>query len=208
MKKVTFYFMVLNVFLASCSPERVQYYEETDIVVTKYNEDFDFNKNATYTMPDSVVKITGNLVDGEPPQYVKEPYNSQILDRIEKNMTDLGWRRVDNPALAQLTLLPANWTNTTVYYWYDYWCWYYPSYCGWGYDFNNDYEYPDDAYSASLTTGTLVMSLVVDKTNYVDPVVVWSGAINGILSGEYDHERVSRGIDQAFEQSPYLKNNQ
>ncbi len=206
MKKMTFYVVFVSLFLASCSPNRVQYYEETDIVVTKYNESFDFNNNPTYAMPDSVVKITGDLVEGEDPYFIREPYNSQIIDRIEKNMTALGWSRVDNPELASLTLLPVSWTNTTVYYWYDYWCWYYPSYCGWGYDFNDDYMYPDDAYSESFTTGTLVMSLVDNSPNNIDPTVVWSGVINGLLSGAYSQERAAKGIDQAFEQSPYLNN--
>lgn len=206
MKKMTFYVVFVSLFLASCSPNRVQYYEETDIVVTKYNESFDFNNNPTYAMPDSVVKITDDLVEGEDPHFIREPYNSQIIDRIEKNMTALGWSRVDNPELASLTLLPVSWTNTTVYYWYDYWCWYYPSYCGWGYDFNDDYMYPDDAYSESFTTGTLVMSLVDNSPNNIDPTIVWSGVINGLLSGAYSQERAAKGIDQAFDQSPYLNN--
>lgn len=37
--------------------------------------------------------------------------------------------------------------------------------------------------------------------------VVWTGAINGLLSGAYDVTRVTKGIDQAFKQSPYLKTN-
>jgi hypothetical protein len=45
-------------------------------------------------MPDSIVKITGNLIEGELPDFVTEPYNSNIIDRIESNMSELGWSRV------------------------------------------------------------------------------------------------------------------
>jgi hypothetical protein len=149
-------------------------------------------------MPDKIVKVTGNLTEGENPEYVKEPYNTQILNLIEDHMTNLGWNKVDVPEDADVVLFPAVWTNTTVVYWYDYWCWYYPYYyCGWG------YYYP---YTTSYTTGTMVMALIPTDES-VEPVSVWTGAINGLMSGNYDLTRVTNGIDQAFEQSPYLNIN-
>jgi len=197
MKKITFYLAIVGLFLASCSPEKVQYYEETDIIITKYDQNFTFTNKGTYAMPDSIVKITGELAEGEEPVFVKEPFNTNILNQIAKNMDDKGWERVDDPSQADLTLFPAALSVTTVYYWYDYWCWYYPWYCGWGYD-----PYYGDAYA--YTTGTLVMTLISNDNDYVDPPVVWAGAINGLLSGTFDQSRVDKGINQAFDQSPYL----
>ena len=115
-------------------------------------------------------------------------------------MTAYGWTRVEDPDQADLILLPAAWTNTTVVYWYDYWCWYYYYYCGWG------WYYPPVSVS-SYTTGTLVMTMVVDGDEYVEPTRVWTGAINGLLSGVQSGSRINNGIDQAFTQSPYLKIN-
>ena len=109
-------------------------------------------------------------------------------------MSNLGWQRIDDLEAADLVLLPASWTNTTIYYWYDYWCWYYPYYCGWG------WYYPVSSY----TSGTMVMTLIADGEEFVEPQRVWLGAINGLLSGTYDADRVSNAIDQAFIQSPYL----
>ena len=194
MKRV-FYFSAILIFLmAGCHPFGPEYYEELDIVYTNYDDKFDFASKGTYTMPDKVVKITGNLVEGDDPEFVKEPYNTQILQRIESNMTNMGYTKSGDPESADLTLLPAVWTNTTIYYWYDYWCWYNPWYCGWG------YYYP--GYATSYTTGTLVMSLVADGE--VEPVVAWTAAANGLLSGYFDITRVNKAIDQAFTQSPYL----
>jgi len=184
-------------FLWGCYPDGAEYYEETDIVYTNYDKKFDFRSKGTYSMPDSIVKITGNLVEGEEPEFVKEPYNTQVLNRIEDNMTKMGYTRTEDPANADLVLLPAVWTNTTVYYYYNYWCWYYPYYCGWGWG----WYYP--SYS-TVTTGTLLMTLVTDDANYVEPTNVWTAAANGLMSGYGDITRINNAIDQAFKQSPYL----
>ena len=193
MKRV-FYFSVALIFLmAGCYPAGPEYYEELDVVYTNYDDEFDFASKETYSMPDKIVKITGNLVEGDDPEFVKEPYNTQMLQRIEGNMSNLGYAKSDNPESADLTLFPVVWTNTTITYWYDYWCWWNPYYCGWG------WGYP---YVSSYTTGTLVMTLVADGG--VEPVVAWTAAANGLLSGYFDITRVNKAIDQAFEQSPYL----
>jgi hypothetical protein len=185
----------LALLLVSCYPGEIDSYDELDIVYTNYTESFDFASKGTYALPDKIVKVTGNLAEDELPEYVKEPYNTQMLQQIEENMTALGWTKAADPESADLALFPAVWTNTTVVYWYDYWCWYYYYYCGWG------YYYP--TYT-SYTTGTFVMTLVAYGDEYVDPTSVWTAAVNGLVSGSYNATRVTNGIDQAFEQSPYL----
>jgi len=185
-----------TVLLLGCYPQGAEFYEDLDVVYTNFDDTYDFAGSAgTYSMPNKIVKIEGNLADGEDPEFVKEPYNTAMLARIEDNMEALGWTRVDNPATADVVLFPATWTNTTIYYWYDYWCWYYPYYCGWG------WGYPS---VSSVTTGTLVMTLVANGPDYIEPTRVWTAAVNGLLSGAYDTDRVNKGIDQAFKQSTYL----
>ncbi len=195
MKKNVFYLLGIVILMASCYPDGAEYYEDLDLVYTNYTETFDFASKGTYAMPDKIVKITGNLAEGETPEFVKEPYNTQILSKIESNMTALGWTKAADPESADLALMPAVWTNTTIVYWYDYWCWYYYYYCGWG------WYYP--TYT-SYTTGTLVMTLVASGDEYIDPSSVWTAAINGLMSGSYNTSRVTNAIDQAFQQSPYL----
>ena len=198
MKKKFVFYLSIIVLLGSCYPDGVEYYDETDIVYTNYDDQFDFTSQGTYAIPDKIVKIQGDIIQGEPPEFVKEPQNTQMLQKMEANMTTLGWTKVEDPATADLVFFPAVWTNTTIYYWYDYWCWYNPYYCGWG------WGYPS---VSSYTSGTLVMTLVADGEDYIDPTRVWTGAVNGLLSGSYNTTRVNKAIDQAFEQSPYLKTN-
>lgn len=181
-----------------CYPDGAQYYEETDIVYTDYDDSYNFASKGTYSMPNKIVKITGDLIEGEDPEFVKEPYNTQILNKIESNMTALGYTKAGDPTNVDMVLFPAVWTNTTIYYYYDYWCWYNPYYCGWG------WGYP--SYTTQ-TTGTLLMTLIADGDDYVQPTNVWTSGVNGLLSGRYDVNRVNKGIDQAFTQSPYLKTN-
>jgi hypothetical protein len=50
------------------------------------------------------------------------------------------------------------------------------------------------------------MTLVADGEEYVEPFRVWTGAVNGLLSGVNNINRIYKGIDQTFEQSPYLAN--
>lgn len=192
--------LILSIVLVmvSCYPAGPEYYEDLDLVYTNYDDSFDFASKGIYSMPDKIVKIEGNLAEGEAPEYVKEPYNTQILNQIKQNMTAMGWTYVDDPEFADLTLFPAVWTNTTIYYWYDYWCWYYYYYCGWG------WYYP---IVSSYTTGTLIMTLVAYGEDYIEPTSYWTAAVNGVLSGSYDGPRVTKSIDQAFKQSPYLKTN-
>ena len=196
-KTIVFYLGIIAIILGSCYPQGPEYYEDLDVVYTNYDDGFNFVSKGTYSIPDKIVKINGNVADGEDPEFVKEPQATQMLTKMESNMTALGWTKVEDPATADLVLFPAVWTNTTVYYWYDYWCWYYPYYCGWGWG----WYYPS---VSTITSGTLVMTLVADGDEYIEPTRVWTGIANGLVSGAYDVTRVNKAIDQAFEQSPYL----
>jgi hypothetical protein len=193
-RKITFYLGII-MLLGSCYPQGPEYYEDLDVVYTNYDDQYDFASKGTFAIPDKIVKVTGNLIEGEDPEFVDDKYAGPMLDKMIQNMEDLGWTETDDSENADVVLLPAVWSNTTVYYWDDYWCWYAPWYCGWG------WGYPS---VSSYTTGTLVMTLVADGDNYIDPARVWTAAANGLLSGAVNTSRVNNAIDQAFEQSPYL----
>ena len=105
-------------------------------------------------------------------------------------------------------------TTTNIYYyydwyywdwwytgWYPYWGWYYPySYWGW--------YYPYPIYGGSYTSGSLFVQLTYpDGITAADNIpVVWSCVFNGLLEGSTDsvNQRITTGVNQAFQQSPYL----
>ncbi|MBL7848432.1 MAG: DUF4136 domain-containing protein [Cyclobacteriaceae bacterium] len=191
--------------LWGCYFEGPEYTDELDLVYTNHDSKFDFAGKGTYSLPDKIVKITGDPL--APPEYINDiPYGKAILDQIELNMNNLGWTKVDVNAVPppDLQLLPAAWTTTTIVYggyYGGYYCWYYPYYCGGGWYYP---YYPVSSYSS----GTLLMTLVNPNVEVADgsKQVTWTGALNGLL-GSTDIGRIKKGIDQAFTQSPYLKTN-
>jgi hypothetical protein len=193
---------VLVVLIGGCYPQGPDFIEDLDIVVTRFEDGYNFSAKQTYARPDKIVKVTGDRREGEDPEYIPDVVATPILAAMDKNMTALGYTKVDVSANPDLLLTPASWETTTISYYYDYWYWwyggYYPYY-GWGYP----------AYVSSYTTGTLFMALVdpdVISANG-NPIRQWSGAANGILTYTYDATRITRAVDKAFAQSPYLKTN-
>ncbi len=206
-KIYSFATVVLLTVLFGCYPGGADYIDEYDITYTNYDKTYDFVSKGTYTLPNKVVKISGDLVsvNPQPPEYLKDVYGLPILAQIDANMQALGWTKVDVNSNPDIQVLPAAWESTTIIYggyWGSYWCWYYPYYCGGG------WYYPYTPV-ATYSTGTLVMTMVDPNAESTDGSkrVTWTGAINGLLVGTYDANRVNKGIDQAFYQSPYLKTN-
>jgi hypothetical protein len=203
-KRISIVLILASVLLlGGCYPHGAEYVEDLDVVLTKHNKDYDFTAKATYAMPDQIVKITGDVAEGEDPSFIPDVNAQVILATIANNMADLGWVRVDLEDDPDVFLLPAAWETTTIYYYYDYWYYWYGGYWG-GY-----WPYYPPVYASSYTTGTLLMSIT-------DPAVVstdgnrinqWSGAINGLLTGNFDANRINEAINKAFAASPYLKTN-
>jgi hypothetical protein len=194
--------IISGLFLWGCYPNGPSYTQDLDIVITHHNPDYNFVAKGTYAMPDKVVKITGNLQEGDLPEYIPAVNATVILGAIDANMQSLGWTKVALDASPDLLMAPAAWETTTIYYYYDYWYWwwggYYPS-----------YPYYPPVYSYSYTTGSLLMTM--SDPNEVsgngNPIQQWSGVLNGILNEKFDNARVTNLINQAFDQSPYLKTN-
>jgi hypothetical protein len=200
--KLTILMVTLSILLFGCYPEGPEYTEDLDVVLTKVNDGYDFAGKGTYALPDQIVIITGNLLDGDAPKFLPAAVATPILAKMDENMTQLGWQKVAISASPDVLLAPAAWETTTILYAYDYWGWWYGGYYpGWG------GYYP--GYVGSYSSGTLLMSIIDpdELSGTGRPILQWTAAINGILTGNYDIARVNKGVDQAFDQSAYLKTN-
>lgn len=185
--------------LASCYPDGIQYYEETDVVYTTFSQEFDFKSKSTYSMPDKIV-VDVEIKNGDTTFiYMKDIYAQPILQNIESNMQNYGWRKVPISQKPDMLLSPSATKSTTIFYsyWYDWW--YGPWYPGWG------WYYPP-YYVSSITTGSIIITLSdPNGTNIVgESPTAWLLAGNGLLSGANNVTRVTKAIDQGFIQSPYL----
>lgn len=205
MKTKLYLAFLLIVLLAGCYPDGPDYAQDTDIVYTTYDQQYDFAERNTYAMPDKIV-VDVKIDDGDTTyEYMSPVYATPILNQIQENMNSAGWSLVDVSDDPDVLLTPAGVSSTTYFYsyWYDWW---YGGYWGW-----YGWYYPPYYTVSSYTTGTLVMVIADPNQSSESPInrspAVWIGAANGLLTGGYDVSRVTEAIDQAFVQSPYLKKN-
>ena len=198
--------LVAPLLFSGCYPEKPGSISEYDIVYTDRSPSFDFKAANTYSLPDSIVLITGDLAEGDTPTMVKPLYADQILDRIRQNMNSRGWTEVAVSADPDVRLLPSaiKTKNVNVYSYYGgYWGWYYPYY-GWGWYYPGYYP----TYT-SYTSGTLVLQMTdpnnISAANNIP--VVWIAVLDGLLEGSTTNvlTRMLTNVDQAFAQSDYLK---
>jgi hypothetical protein len=207
--------VLLLVFAGGCYPKGPQTYTDFDLVYTNYSADFPFSQRKTYSLPDSIVKITGDVLDNPDspgkPEFVSPTYSAIILAQIEQNMTGDGWTLVDKNANPDMILLVSAMTTENIYYYYDwsFWDWWYPAWSptwGWYYP---GWFYPD--YVTGYSTGSIFMQLIDQQTVRTqgggNVPVEWICILNGLTEGS-TAQITARGqsdIDQAFAQSPYLK---
>jgi hypothetical protein len=191
--------IVLTGTLWGCYPEGPDYYSDYDIVYTNFDKTYTFQGDVgkSYYISDKIIKITGNLTEGEQPEFVSAAYSVQMINRIKANMTELGYTLVTNVNNADLFLSTAALETTNISYYYDWWySWY-----GWGWY----YPYP---ITYSYKTGSLAMNLIDMNDVSADGKkhVIWTSIINGLLEGSSADfsSRMDKSIDQAFAQSQYL----
>jgi hypothetical protein len=202
--------------LASCYPGDLLNVQDADIAVTAYDASFDFSTAQTWAMPDTVVAIdtdeSRNLYDHE--------LDDAILAQIEENMTALGYTRemdVANNGADLIVLAQVNVSNNYsayTYYPYDPYWGFYPGWSYWGgYPGYGGYYpwyggYPPTTVVSNTQTGSVIIEIIdpnVEGPSDDGPTLTvrWGAVLNG-LTGAGEEGRVSRAIDQAFDQSPYL----
>jgi len=216
------YLAAMIIMLSACYPGGAEYTSDTDVILTNYNDNYDFGAKKTYFMSDSIQHIVDEGETGE------TKYDALILSELESNFEARGYVRLlpedtlTHPEPPDLMVVITTIETTTTYIYGGYpwyggwgygWGWYYkstkyyygyPGY-GWGYPY-----YP--SYASSYTTGTVVWDMF-DPDNVDDEgetiIVEWLGAINGLLGSSVSstQDRIKTSINQAFTQSPYIQSN-
>jgi hypothetical protein len=203
MKLLKIFSLTAIVFLLTqCYPAGPDYVQQLDLVYSNYDPGYDFTTKQTYYIPDQIMKIDDDLVAGNDPNFVKDPYSTQLLNQIKQNMAADGWQLVGKDADPDVVLAPVAYMLTTTYYYGGYWGGWYGGWYGWY------YPYP---VTTSYTTGSLIVTMLDPNDLSPDDKAraVWSFIINGLLEGSSTDftNRYTQGIDQAFIQSPYIKIN-
>ena len=206
----------IAVAMTACYPGGLETTSDTDLVYTNYAPEYNFAGVKTYHVADSIQHIVDEGDD------INYSYDNLIISEIKSNLDALGWTEFDttlfpeqNPDISVVTTIFVTTTyNIYTYPWYPYWGW------GWYkstgntdyYDYGWYYPWYGTTYVTSYTTGTVAMLMFdpskADTTNKLINLS-WAGILNGLAGtgGSETKTRLSRGIDQAFTQSPYLKGN-
>jgi len=201
--------------ISSCYPGGAEYTDDTDLVYTDYNKDFNFAAIQTYYLGDSINHV---VEEGQEPE---RGLDSFILSELARNLDNMGWTRlteddIDNGADldAAVVVSAIKVQNYNIYTipWYPGWGWgYWKSTDYWGYPgYGWGYPWYGSKYVTSYETGTVSWRLFdpddIDENNEII-YVSWTGAVNGVLGSSTSNtkSRITRGIDQAFRQSPYLQ---
>jgi Domain of unknown function (DUF4136) len=184
------------IVLQSCYPYDDLTPEDTDVVVTFYDNGTNFTNLVTYAIPDTIYTFnsSGDIV---PSEDISSSSANQILTSLNNNLQESGFtpqqgNQADADVHVFALVTSSTWVSGGCYggywsYWYPYYGWCYPV-----------------AYT--YTTGSLfVVMLNPAKTG--DSQAVWFAGVNGILSSTNasNASRINSDIDQAFNQSPYLR---
>lgn len=206
--------------LAACysPPASDERFEDT-IVVTSSDTAADFGAFQTFFVrPDIRVLDEGEegtqSADGSAPALSVETMPTgmatSVVDTVTQNMIARGYRQVlvktDADLAVEVVYLRAIYSDYYCYYWSDWYYWGYPGY---------SYYYPYSCDTAEWRSGMLVTN-VVDLKSAGPPREaapmgnsvlrgVWFSGIYGVeMDTDSSMQRAVDGIDQAFEQSPYL----
>jgi hypothetical protein len=212
-------FLMILLAIQSCNPEFKATVEELDLAITTYDDTQNFGQLSTFYMEDTIIYIKDDEVEI---QSVDNSTEQHILDQVRQNLLEIGWEEVTdttNEDVQSDVAIMISVLEADIYYYYTYWWnwwnwypwdWWYPVYPGYP-------IYP--VYPSYPTYGYTVGTLLVEMVNTTDDVflppvedvpirlpVVWSGAVNGILSGSEENiqTRLTRQIEQVFLQSDYL----
>ena len=201
MKKL--FFLASAALVAGCYPNGAEYVDELDVVYTNYTPTYDFGAQTSYYVVDSIYYIKNGETDELP-----AATRTTILNTLKLNLTNRGYSAQPDTAGADMILLVTvnSSSNTYVDYypgWGGYW-----GYPGWGWGWGWGY-YP---VAYNFTTGSVLVEMVdpddFDKVNQIIPVH-WIAGFYGLVDGSstYINNRIERGLNQAFAQSPYYTRN-
>ncbi len=188
------------------------------LVYTAHDRQADFSAIDTYYIPDSILLIGSNAVNEEGKKvakYWKDTDALTLIGTVVSEMNSRGYTRLTDGELRQTADagFQLSYIEETTYfsgYSNPYWWWDYPYYWTpdyWGYW--GGWYYPFAVYY-SYTTGSLLIEMVDlqhgDTTTRKLPIL-WNCYISGLLQGKQQIRinKAVEAIEQAFEQSPYLK---
>jgi hypothetical protein len=199
---------IATLFAAACSSSDIVVSNETfAAVVTVVDSGAALRSARTFAMPDTVVKrpATATAID---PALAR-----QLLADVRAHLLALGWTEipvaVDSRPDVLVLLAASTQVQTGMLYgdWFS--AWGYLPY--WGPTVDPSWAWGAPAGIAySYQSGTLLVTMIdvraQDSNAKVIPML-WAAALDGLVNEATTLSRIHTGINQAFDQSPYLRLN-
>lgn len=194
--------------IAACYPGEVTNIGELDMVVTFYDDTFNFRQNSSYVLLDSVFHLRDTTNPGDTVS-ISRQFDQQMLNLVRTNMNALGYTVQDTTGGALPDVLTAvsivasrNYQAYSFYPW-----WGYPGYPYWPCCLGGGWGWPTTQVT-SYRVGTVFLDIIdVGRTIARDTItVIWNASINGPFEGSeaVTTERLDRLINRAYDQSGYL----
>ncbi len=201
--KTLFILAFTGLILQACYPGGPEFVEDYDMVFATKTDNYNYTKNKTYVMPDTIIDVSDPDDPTTPPSAGVSP--TVVLNQVAANMKNFGYTRVatdtaDASNADVVVLVQRLLSNNFVSYWNP---WYPCYYCGW---------YPPSYTTYNYQTGTLYVTMIdvaQSDTTTGEIKFIWDAGVNGLLNGSTGNiqNRAVNGVDQMFKQSPYLKVN-
>ncbi|MBS0001422.1 MAG: DUF4136 domain-containing protein [Cyclobacteriaceae bacterium] len=208
---------ILSAFIYGCYPGGPEYTSDYNLVLTDYDDEFNFAVQENYFMPDTINFATNQQnIDEE----VVRGFEQLILDVIESNMVSRGYTRIKDTTMTEapdmlitVQVIAINYSGVSWIPGPGWWGGYYPPGWGWG-GWGGWYYPPYYPVGYSYNTGTVLIHLAdpddrTENDGVEELPVKWFAGMDGILSSSTsaNESRITYGINQAFDQSPYLQSN-
>ncbi len=208
MQKRTLFIALFVVLLTSCQKEPD--WDEFDneyLVYTQHDDSVNMSGFNSYFISDKILVIG----DTKEKVYMDQEKADVLIAEYVSLMNGRGYRQVSDKNNADLGI-QVSYISSTYYfaeYTNPYWWWGYPGYWDpyyWGYWGSWGYGFPIVFSYSENSLLTEMVNLTSEKGTDKALPVVWNSYINGDVSGytQYDADRLLRGIDQSFGQSPYI----
>ena len=194
---------------AACYPGGAETVGDLSSVTTNHDASASFSTLRTYALPSSIGEVVSN--QGQPLP-IDHSYDTRILARVAANLDAIGLRQVD-PATTTpdvdvlVTFTATRYTEYTSYSFCNLW----PGWAGFsGYDPSWGVNYPyGNASVPVLDAGSLRIEMLDQRTassSTKQLTAIWNASVDGVLAGDNASivQRIEKGIDQSFAQSPYL----
>jgi hypothetical protein len=196
------WFIAVLLAVTGCQPEPDEYklYDEL-VVETSYDENTDFSQYQTFVMQDEQIGFYSNQTNDTTLSKDESDLVMPIITRMKANLTQRGFTQVseeEDPDVA-LNVLIVNNLNLFQQV-VD------PGYYNYYYGYSSYYYYPYVETYIDNTASLLVEMIDLKNRNSNNQVkVVWVATLGDLVSTVNRIKQTEEGIDQAFNQSPYIQ---